>query len=87
MAAVTLASIIQSLLNTFTIRGIPGTTTGFENAIGGDGNDMFTGSTANNLLEGWRGNDNLLGGLGAMTGSTAVPGVTGPYFTGAVLQS
>ena len=83
-AAVSLGSIINLALNSFTIDGTAGTTTGFENAIGGDGNDQFTGSTANNLLEGWRGNDSLVGGLGddqinggAGTGDRA-------FFTGAV---
>jgi Ca2+-binding RTX toxin-like protein len=40
------------------------TLSGFENAVGGGGNDALTGSTGNNQLEGNSGNDSLLGDSG-----------------------
>jgi hypothetical protein len=40
---------------------------GFENAIGGGGNDTIQGDLAGNILEGGKGNDSLSGGQGADT--------------------
>jgi Ca2+-binding RTX toxin-like protein len=40
------------------------TLSGFENTVGGGGNDALTGSTGNNQLEGNSGNDSLLGDSG-----------------------
>ncbi len=41
-----------------------GSTTGFENVIGGLGNDTLTGNTVNNTLSGGNGNDTLNGARG-----------------------
>jgi Ca2+-binding RTX toxin-like protein len=40
------------------------TLTGIENLIGGSGNDLLTGDTQDNVLQGGPGNDSLVGGAG-----------------------
>ncbi len=50
-----------------TLAGGNDVVSGFENAIGGLGDDTLRGSTAANLLVGGSGNDQLLGGAGADT--------------------
>jgi subtilisin-like proprotein convertase family protein len=44
-----------------------------ENAYGGDGNDAITGNSADNFLDGMRGNDTLVGGDGIDTAAFSGP--------------
>lgn len=68
LSAVSLASVVDlNAGGSSTINGAPfqiAAGSVIENAIGGDGNDKFTGNDAANSLRGMRGNDSLIGGSG-----------------------
>lgn len=60
------AGVTVNIGNNTTSRGDAAgdTISGFENVVGGSGNDFLLGSSGNNVLEGGAGNDTFDGGLG-----------------------
>jgi Ca2+-binding RTX toxin-like protein len=80
-ATATLGVTANLALTTAQVTGGSGTDTllGFENAVGGAGNDILTGTSADNVLLGGLGNDTLTGGLGNdyLDGGTGIDTMVG----------
>jgi Ca2+-binding RTX toxin-like protein len=64
-AAVKTDTVVDLLAQTATIGGRSLQIRYIDNMVGGDGNDVLTGNSSANRLDGWRGNDRLAGNGGA----------------------